>query len=53
MAGVTFAGSLAVTMLLKARADRPTSLFLAGLTPHLRAMLKTIGVLQLIPEWQE
>ena len=53
MAGVTFAGSLAVTMLLEARADPHTSLFLTGMTPHLHTMLQTIGVLQVIPEWHE
>ena len=53
LAGVTFAGSLAVTMLLKAHADSHSPVFLAGLTPHLRAMLETIGVLQLMPERHE
>lgn len=52
LAGVTFAGSLAVSMLLEARSDAHTRLALAGLKPHLRAMLETLGVLQLIPEWR-
>ena len=53
LAGVTFAGSLTVTMLLKARANPHIALFLTGLTPHLRTMFEAIGVLPLIPERNE
>lgn len=55
LAGVTFAGSLAVRMLLQAHASlgrKGHALFLSDMTARVRRTLETVGVFELIPEWK-
>ena len=55
MTGVRFAGSLATRMLIRANSDcrrRKLPFFLAGLTEHVRKLLDTVGVLDLIALWE-